>query len=58
MIVANINPDDNHCVVRISGQWDNLMNEYKVITDYFLENYFKEFMVAMDKWNEDAKSND
>lgn len=54
MIKANIVTKE-FCEVEIRGNWNDLMNEYKTITDYFLEHHFDMFMAAMDKWQADNK---
>lgn len=40
----------------IQGNFTDIMDEYKHITDQLLQTHFDEFMVAMDKWNEEIKS--
>lgn len=39
----------------IKGNTEDVITEYKSITDYLLHNCFEEFMAAMDKWNEEVK---
>ena len=43
------------CELEIRGNYNDVMNEYKTITDYFLEHHFDMFMAVIDKWEADKK---
>lgn len=42
----------------LKGSINDVLDEYKCITDALLRTHFDEFMAAMDKWNEEVKGND
>lgn len=39
----------------LKGSFEDIMDEYKHITDELLQSHFDEFMAAMDNWNEEVK---
>jgi len=55
MIKANV-VNEEFCDLEVRGTWNELMDEYKTITDYFLKYHFVELMAAMDKWEADNKN--
>ena len=40
----------------IQGNFEDIFEEYKHITDQLLQTHFYEFMAAMYKWNEEVKA--
>lgn len=53
MIAAQTDLKTGVIDISINGHFSDLMDEYKVITDYFLNNHFDAFMATMDRWNEE-----
>lgn len=54
MIISQYNPKDGMVMIRVVGSWDQIMYEYKAVTDHFLKTRFDDFMAAMDKWYEEV----
>ena len=40
----------------LKGSFEDIMDEYKHITDELLQTHFDEFMAVMDKWIEEVKA--
>lgn len=41
--------------VTLKGSFEEIMDEYKQITNELLLSHFDEFMAVTDKWNEEIK---
>lgn len=58
MIISQYDSKTGMIMIRVSGSWEQVMLEYKEVTDHFLQTRFDDFMAAMDKWNEEVNGND
>lgn len=50
--------DDTHGQLSISGDIDDILEEYRRITNSLLKYHFDELMAAMDRWNEEINKHD